>query len=750
MTSIWKKSVDQYQRLPASATPILLIILAVFIGNFMYLSTLATNDPISWTANISQFLCHVACGRPMIDPNVGFITQPLGHLAAMDILHGHFPWWNYYQGLGQPLAGEMQSAALFPLTLLFAIPSGLLWFHISLEVIAGVSTYFFVKRIGLSPILATAAGMLFALNGTFAWLGNAVLNPVAFLPMLLLGIELILDHVQNSKRTYWYVAAIALALSLYSGFPEVAYFDGLFCIAWTVVRLFNLESKFRLPALKQLSIAGVVGIVLSLPILIPFADFMKVAIVGSHSAAIDGVAKLSTHAAPMFFDPYIYGTLFSNHAVMGQWGSIGGYFTISVTMLALVGLFGKKFRSQRLLLASWIVIGTFGSFNILGMRTVWNLIPFVSTASFARYIAPSTEIAMILLAIYGLYDFETSDLRKKKMVIAGIGSLLILVLCHLQAHSLNQGVELGNKARIVFIGLQAIPFIAVGLLILIALFANRKYASKLLILVIVGESILYFFVPTAEAPKQITVDTAAISYLQDHVGSYRYLDFGVLAPNWGTQYGINELSSIDLPFPELFSKYIQANLFQGMTPQNQFTVHTGIEGMMLVQQQLVKNFTSYQNSSVKYLLMLKEVPLLGELTKLGVVKVFSDYKVSIYEMPNPRPFFSTTTNCAVTQNSVSSATLICPSASQLIRTELFMKGWSAKVNGQPAVITKTWNVAQMVAVPAGTSTVTFSFMPPHERYALLAGFTAFLYLCASWIHSRRSANNHSKALQESK
>ena len=134
----------------------------------------------------------------MIDPNVGFITQPLGHLAAMDLLHGHFPWWNYFQGLGQPLAGEMQSAALFPLTLLFALPSGLLWFHISLEIIAGVSTYFFVKKLGISSLLATTAGMLFSLNGTFSWLGNAVLNPVAFLPMLLLGIELIIEKSQES------------------------------------------------------------------------------------------------------------------------------------------------------------------------------------------------------------------------------------------------------------------------------------------------------------------------------------------------------------------------------------------------------------------------------------------------------------------------------------------------------------------------------------------------------------------------
>jgi Bacterial membrane protein YfhO len=713
----------------------------------MYLSTLSTSDPISWTANITHYFCRVACGRPMIDPNVGFLTQPLGHLAAMDLLHGHFPWWNYFQGLGQPLAGEMQSAALFPLTLLFALPSGLLLFHVSLEVIAGVSTYFFVKKLGISSTFATAGGMLFALNGTFAWLGNAVLNPVAFLPMLLLGIELIIEHSQDSKKS-WYVASIALALSLYSGFPEVAYFNGLFCIAWTVIRLYGLEPKFRLHAFKQLSISGVVGIILSLPILVPFMDFLKVAIVGDHSAAIDGVSKLSTHAVPMFFDPYIYGTLFSNLNVQSEWGSIGGYFTISVTLLAIFGLFGKKLRAQRMFLFIWILIGTGGALNTFGLRTVWNLIPLVSSASFARYIAPSIEIAMILLAIFGLYDFETLEKTKKKFLFAGVISLAILLLCHLDAHSLNLGVALGHKARFIFIGLQAIPFIAVILLISIALFVNKKHASKLLVLIIVGESILYFFVPTAEAPKQIILDKAPIEFLQQHEGSYRYLDFGVLYPNWGTQFGLNELSSIDLPFPKLFSQYIQKNLYQGMTPENQFLVHSGITGMMMQQQQLLANFSAYENVSVKYLLMLKEVPLLGSLTNLGVVKVFTDDKVSIYELPHPRPFFSTSTNCSVTQLNVDSATVTCPTASSVIRTELFMKGWSATVNGQPVPITKTWNVAQTVAVPAGTSVVNFKFMPPHEKFALLVAFLAFAYLCGSRFFSRRKKSQFVDTPQE--
>jgi hypothetical protein len=63
-------------------------------------------------------------GFPTIDPNAGFTSFVLGARAASDLLSGHLPLWNHYEGLGTPLLGEMQSAALFPPTLLLAFPHG--------------------------------------------------------------------------------------------------------------------------------------------------------------------------------------------------------------------------------------------------------------------------------------------------------------------------------------------------------------------------------------------------------------------------------------------------------------------------------------------------------------------------------------------------------------------------------------------------------------------------------------------------
>jgi len=739
VTSAWSRFYTFYRRLPASTTPLVLILLAVLIGNGLYLVGESNISPIWWTANISTIICHVTCGRPMIDPNVGFITQPIGHLAAMDLLHGHLPWWNYFEGLGQPLAGEMQSAAFFPLTLLFALPAGLLWFHISLEVIAGISTYFLAKRLGVPLIFATAAGCLFALNGTFAWVGNAVLNPICFLPLLLLGIEMIYDSTQTKNNRGWYLLAIAVALAFYAGFPEVAYFNGLFAIGWAAVRLSSLPRDSRWRAIGRLGIGGGVGLLLSLPILVPFADFTKVANLGHHTAAIDGTAHISIHAVQMFFDPYVHGTLFTNLNADSIWGGIGGYFTASVGALALLGLFGRRLRPLRIYLAAWTVIGLCGAFNFLELRKVWNLIPLIENLSFGRYIMSSCELSFILLAAFGMMDLLESARAKKLFTVPTSVMLFGLIWIVLAASAMNNGVVYSHRARYIFAFLDAIPFIAIIALLVLGMLTKYKIVPLLVALVLVGESLLMFGVPGGESAKYVYVDQGPITYLRNHEGQDRFLDFAVLTPNWGSQFGLNALNAIDLPFPEKFSKLIETQLYPGLTPSNQFVIHDGMTGMIAQENEIVTHFKNYEAASVKYLLMPKALVILPALTNLNVKLVFSDTKANIYEMPSPRPFLSTkSSSCTVTRKNVDQTTVTCPNgASTLVRTELMMAGWKAYVNGKSVTIKTVDGVYQSVEVPQGTSTVTYGFLPPHEKYAVLLALLAALFLVGAWTYERR-------------
>jgi hypothetical protein len=305
-----------------------------------------------------------------------------------------------------------------------------------------------------------------------------------------------------------------------------------------------------------------------------------------------------------------------------------------------------------------------------------------------------------------------------------------------EAGPYNKGVIETGKDRVIFIGLALIPWIAVGLLLILGRLAKYKVTPFLIALVIVGESLLYFFVPTAESPKQITIDYAPVHFLQHHQGQERFVDFAVLYPNWGTEFGLNSLSSIDLPYPRAFKNFIEDHLYSGLTPGNQFVVKGGMVGIDALEVQVIKHFKAYENASVKYLLIPSSVIINPALTKLGVKEVYHDSLATIYQMPYTRPFFSTgSSSCTVTSTNDDVATVDCPTAgTTLLRTELSMKGWTATVNGKSVPITTVKTVYQEVAVPKGVSTVEYRFFPPHERYALLLGFLGVLFLIGSFVN----------------
>jgi hypothetical protein len=739
MSTVVQRTWASYRRLPSWTTPVLLIVVVVLAGNALYVSGLSNNDPISWTAEISRSVCHISCGRPSIDPNVGALTQSLGYRAAVDLLHGHFPWWNYFEGLGQPLAGEMQSAALFPFTLLLALPGGLVWLHVVLEALAGISTYFFARRLSIPVLAATVGGMLFALNGTFAWIANAVVNPLPFLPLLLLGIEIIVDRANSDSRRSWYPAAVALALSLYSGFPEGAFFQAIFCAVWAIIRVYSIPTEVRLRALRRLGLAAGVGVALALPLLVPFYDFLKVAFVGAHSNAVLGQSHLPASAIPMFFNPYLYGTIFDNPHAATLWDNVGGYFTVSVAILALVGLFGSRLRPLRIFLALWFVVGLSGAFNFLHARMLWNLIPLVDTSAFARYIVSSCDFALIVLAVLGLSELAQSTRTKRLFSASAIFMGVVVLSGYLTGRNIiDSGVAHSTKVRIFLFALTLVPVIAVVALVVLGRVIRFKWTPLLIAVVMVGESLFLFAVPTVQTPKILTIDYAPIDYLQTHQGQERFLDLHVLLPNWGSQFGLNSLSAIDLPFPDAFRTFIQRHLYPGLKPANEFLVKNGTVLLAAQEAELAAHFKSYEKASVKYLLAPRSLTLIPRLTALGVKPVFHDADTTIYELPHPRSFF--TSSCSIKSPNDDLAYADCGSSgATLLRTELSMKGWSVTVNGRPVTVTTISGVYQRVDLPAGKSVVRYSFLPPHEHPALAIGTVALVFLVGSWILEVRPA-----------
>ena len=369
--------------------PLAIVGLTILAVNVPTLLHIVTTNPVQLYAGLQSTAPHQALpGYPFIDPNAGYVTFSLGHLVTTDWLHGHVPWWNPYEGLGSPLAGEMQSAAFFPPVFLLQDALGFVVFHVLLELVAGYATYFLLRRLDLGRAASTAGGVAFGLCGTLAWFEHATANPVAFLPLALLGVERARESASTSRRHGWRLLAVALGLSIVSGFPEVAYLNGLLVVVWAAVRLFTLPAGRRAMAAK-LAQGGVVGLLLGAPALVAFLDYLPHADVGSHAGAFANgslpIQSLAQTILPYGFGP-IFGLQSNGSSLLTiMWSNIGGYFDATLLVCALIGLFGARCRGLRIALGLWVLAAMSKTFGVATVSHLLNHLPGFHSIAFYRY-----------------------------------------------------------------------------------------------------------------------------------------------------------------------------------------------------------------------------------------------------------------------------------------------------------------------------------------------------------------------------
>jgi len=719
-------------RLWGSPLGLSIVVGVIVLANILYIFGITQQDAIWWTSGIAHATCWTACSHPAIDPNVGFLTQALGHLAATDLLHGHLPWWNPFEGIGMPLAGEMQSGALSPLVLLFALPNGLVWFHLALQLIAGVSTYLLCRRFVTSELIACVVGVLFGLNGTLAWLGNSVENPVAFLPLAMLGVELIIRSA-GKRQWRWGLLAIAVALSLYAGFPEVAYFDTLFVGIYAFFRLSALPRIDRKHGIVQLAAGFIGGLVLALPILVAFEDFLKVALVGIH-ADTSGVA-LPHQIWPMFVDPYVYGPIQGDVALDRVWGSVGGYFTIGVVTLALYALGGPTYRRIRLFLGGWTVLSLLGAFNFFHVLDYWDMIPQVNKIVLGRYIIATCEMAFIMLAMFGLDDLLAKRRPQRSWQFAAGASFLLLLVAELYGATYTRGVVWQNHMHMMVVVGRALPLIALAVMWGAPVLLRRPVAIAVIALALITDAGFAFGLPEVLAPTSITVAQGPLNFLETHLQGSRFISFGPISPNWASYFAISDLNAHDLPFSAKFQTLINSDIPIGRAnPTGMYMVWQGTADAVAFGAALAAHMPQFENAGVKYAIAFTKWPMSPALATAGLRSVYQDGTYTIYQFPFTTGLY-TAAGCTISASSLNAVTVTCPSTSILIRRELSMPGWTAAVNGN-GVGLDLQAPYQALAVPAGTSHVTFNFTPPHELLAEVGFFVGLGALAATRRRNR--------------
>ena len=725
-----------------------LIVAAVVVGNALYLFGIFDPNPMAQVSDMAVYGSHgLFAGVNAIDPNSGFTAQALGHRSILDWFSGHVPWWNPFEGIGSPLAGEMQAASFFPLTVLLAFANGQLFFHIVLELTAGISTYLLLRRLVSSGWVAATGGVAFALNGTFATIEHAPANTIAFLPMLLLGIELSREASLKNRRGGWALIAVALALSIYAGFPEMSFIDGILALVWFLARARRLGRDAGLSYLRKFAAGGFTGLLLSAPILTAFVGYLPYADIGNHNGGF-GDASFPVAAVPRLIFPYVFGPLtgfkaFDPSATLSSiW--VEGSLSMSIAVLAAVGLFGRNHRVLRICLVLWIVLAMGKTYGFGPATDVLNLIPGIRITAFSDYATTSWELAAIVLAALGLDDLVGGRVRKRWVVVALVG-IVAFGLAGSQSALAVVRQLVGAPHAFVWANASVVAGFAIVILIgAIALFVPPRMRLVPLVAIVLLESLVVFVIPELSAPRHVTLDTRPVEYLQKHLGLYRFYSLGPIQPNYGSYFSIASITTNDLPIPKLWKSYVAEKLDTNVNPlifngtSRQFT--TGPTPA----EELIANLGAYEAISVKYVIVPNGLPLPTSSAISSWPVVFHDRWDSILEMPAPVPLFHTPGSvCALSKETNASATISCNHSTTLVREELFMPGWSATIDGRRTAVVKSGGLVQSIRVPRGRSLVVFHYQPPDTDLAL-CGFLVGLILLLGGprLASRVSSARH--------
>jgi hypothetical protein len=182
---------------------------------------------------------------------------------------GELPLWNPYSYGGMPFIHDVKVAAFYPLHLpLYLLPEGWLgpalsWLVLLHVIAAGLCMFAYARSQGLGPTGALVAGLGYMFAGK--WLlhllagGQYVLAPLAWLPLVLLGLEGAHRALKTGRpgrnsllRATW--AGAAFALIVLGGHPQMTVYAGLFVALWTLG-----------PALEKAGYLGDTGATLRVP-----------------------------------------------------------------------------------------------------------------------------------------------------------------------------------------------------------------------------------------------------------------------------------------------------------------------------------------------------------------------------------------------------------------------------------------------------------------------------------------------------
>ena len=411
-------------------------------------------------------------------------AEPWAEVAHRAYADRELPLWNPYQGVGAPLAANMQSAAFDPLLLAVDLhPTPLTWdlSILGAFVLGAAAAYLFGRVLGLQVVPAVVGSAAFSLSGWFfLFSNNAYSRSYVFLPLLFLLVELTL----RSRRWWWPVLAlgVAIAENIYIGMPEASFFVIGAAAVYAVVRL--VQERTTMPiriSIARLGGASVLGVLLAAPLLLLFLEYEPLSY-NTHKPELDR----GTEADPAlgilhWILPFFPGGPETKYPT----GYPKNWFGVAIGIVALVALSGRR-ETKRLHAWLFFVLGALLLAKIYGSGLVnWiGSLPVAKLVIFPVFASPVVSFAFAMLAGIGVQVLWNRDLRLRRFLTLLASALTVLAAIVLTGD--HSRVVTSENVLVVW-SRRALFAVLVIAAVVLAARVSRRFGASLVAGLIVAE-----------------------------------------------------------------------------------------------------------------------------------------------------------------------------------------------------------------------------------------------------------------------
>nr|GAT42486.1 predicted protein [Mycena chlorophos] len=398
--------------------------------------------------------------------------------------------------------------------------------------------------------------------------------------------------------------AAALAGSIYAGFPEVAYINGIFVGTWVLIRMEGLDWSQRRRVAVGVGSGVVAGLMLAAPQLWPFVEYLSLSYVGEHSGSA-AHRSLGLEALPLTFIPGMYGRL---TVLMGSrdhvgWGSIGGYLPALQVLLACFFLRVVP----RALAWVWIIWGVAcvsKMFDVQPLSNLINVLPMMKYAAVYRYCQASLIFVSICVVVLGVeayfQNLRPSRRWMQAVLLFWIAALLIMLIGTSHAWLAAQHMRSVDG----LISCVAITWALLGCTVAgisLIIFPDRKKVIFGVVCLAFIDALANFVLPLGSAAVDPRKVGSGQEFLQTHLGTQRLSTQDVLKANYGAYFKLAQVQHNYLPIYKPWADYVVSNL-QSDTDLFAFIgVPSTEDGQSALLMNLSDRLDAYRSLGVRYM-----------------------------------------------------------------------------------------------------------------------------------------------------